>query len=410
MIRQREPADCQHRCETDSAMACTLIAEIVDLPNAECAVADDACQACCHFPVPAVDAWNPVIGSLISRLTADLLESGHPRLTSRQLSEIQLRARGNLRGNSRTDPATYFETRDQTGCCYLGDSQNGVDYECGHADHDSTTLDHCRWCRDWSEHQESSGCRDLSDIVTPPHDRCDSKVHNWCVGITTAPRDQPTLGLSTDSLIRAGWTDPIIFADGAIDIPERFDQLQVVRRSRQLGAWPNFLLGLQELLFAEPDADAYLVVQDDAVFCDGVDVKKYLEQHVLWPGSTPSIVSLYCPEPYTTEPDTWHTLDEVWVWGALAFVFPRDIARQIVMDEKIHQHRWDKDRNGKALIDVIIGEWARRNDVPIHYPVPSLVQHVGHVSTVFTGNHVLGPRRASRFAGDEMRSESRLSD
>jgi hypothetical protein len=212
------------------------------------------------------------------------------------------------------------------------------------------------------------------------------------------------LGLGVDSLIRAGWTDPVIFVDGKVDLASRFDSLRITHRINQLGAWPNFLLGLQELLFAEPDADAYMMLQDDAVFCDGVDVKMYLEENVLWPGTSPSIVSLYCPAPYTKQPDAWHALDESWVWGALAFVFPAEVARQITCDESIHRHRWQNKRNGKALIDVTIGQWATRNDLPIHYPVPSLVQHIGHVSTVFSGNYVLGERRASRFAGDEIRT------
>jgi hypothetical protein len=392
-IRQREPVECPHRCESNLEVSCSLIADLVDLPATSCEVAEDACNVCCQFPVPATDTLNPVIGSLVSGLTERLLESGHPRLDPQQLLDIQSRARGNLRGSAQDDPAGHFETRDLTPCCHLGEPRGDIEYDCRHPDHDVTTTDQCRWCRGWSETPDQPPLRDLVEVIPPPAERHASQLRNWAVGVTTAPRDQSTLGLSVDSLIRAGWTNPVIFADGKVDVPRRFDHLRTTRRVNQLGAWPNFLLGLQELLFAEPDADAYLMVQDDAVFCDGVDVREYLEDHVLWPGASPSIVSLYCPAPYTKEPDTWHTLDEAWVWGALAFVFPAEIAKRMILDKAVHEHRWQKERNGKALIDVMIGEWAARNESPIHYPVPSLVQHIGHVSTVFAGNHVLGPRR-----------------
>jgi hypothetical protein len=392
-IRQREPVECPHRCESNLEEVSCLIADLVDLPATSCEVAEDACNVCCQFPVPATDTLNPVIGSLVSGLTERLLESGHPRLDPQQLLDIQSRARGNLRGSAQDDPAGHFETRDLTPCCHLGEPRGDIEYDCRHPDHDVTTTDQCRWCRGWSETPDQPPLRDLVEVIPPPAERHASQLRNWAVGVTTAPRDQSTLGLSVDSLIRAGWTNPVIFADGKVDVPRRFDHLRTTRRVNQLGAWPNFLLGLQELLFAEPDADAYLMVQDDAVFCDGVDVREYLEDHVLWPGASPSIVSLYCPAPYTKEPDTWHTLDEAWVWGALAFVFLAEIAKRMILDKAVHEHRWQKERNGKALIDVMIGEWAARNESPIHYPVPSLVQHIGHVSTVFAGNHVLGPRR-----------------
>lgn len=403
-IRQREPVDCPHRCESSLKVSCSLIAGLVDLPPASYEVAEDACSVCCQFPVPASDTLNPVIGSLVSGLTERLLETGHPRLDSQQLLDIQLRARGNLRGSDLDDPAGHYETRDLAPCCHLGELRCGIEYSCQHPDHDVTTHDGCRWCRDWSQTPDQPPLRRLVDVVPSPVERCEDQVRNWAVGVTTAPRDQSTLGMSVDSLIRAGWTNPVIFTDGKVNVPERFDELRATRRIDRLGAWPNFLLGLQELLFAEPDADAYLMVQDDAVFCDGVDVRAYLEEHVLWPGLSPSIVSLYCPAPYTKEPDTWHALDEAWVWGALAFVFPAEIARRMILDKSVHEHRWQNERNGKALIDMLIGEWAARNELPIYYPVPSLVQHIGHVSTVFSGNHVLGPRRAARFAGDELRS------
>lgn len=401
--RQRHPADCPHRVKTGTAVACGLLADIVDLPAETCEVTADACDACCRFPAPAADAINPVIASLVSGAAGRLLESGHPRLNVQQLAAIQSRAWANLRAYGPDDPAERFEERELAPCCYLGEPRGGGEFDCRHPKHDVTTDVGCRWCRDWSQSPDGRARRRLVDLVPPPARRTSAPVRHWVVGVTTAPREQPTVGISIDSLIRAGWPGPVIFADGDAGLPERFGRFHTTRRINLVGAWPNYLLALQELLFAEPDADAYLLSQDDVVFCDGVDAREYLEDHILWPGESPAIVSLYCPTPYTRERNGWHVLEEQWVWGALAFVFPRDIARRIISDEGIHQHRWSNERNGKALIDVAIGEWAARNNVPVYYPIPSLTQHIGHVSTVFPGNHVLSDRRAARFADDELR-------
>jgi hypothetical protein len=63
----------------------------------------------------------------------------------------------------------------------------------------------------------------------------------------------------------------------------------------------------------------------------------------------------------------------------------------------IEHRRTDR---GLRFIDDVIGEWAERNLVPIWYPTPSLVQHIGETSTVWPGVPAAGFRRADFFAGD----------
>lgn len=397
------PEDCPHRASIDSNNCCRLISRVADVPVSYCIVADDVCRSCCRYPVSDPDDLNPVTASLVSAMTSRILITGHPRLSTEQVSTIQARARANLRSFGPDDPAAYYEAREVTPCCYLGQQRSSTEYDCSHSMHEVTTELGCRSCQDWSQLPNQPALRSLESVVRPPARRYGNQVRKWAVGVTSAPREQPTIGYCLDSLARAGWANPIIFADGQVELPKRFASYRITRRVRQLGAWPNFLLGLQELLFAEPKADVYLMMQDDAVYCEGVNVREYLENHVLWPSRTPSIVSAYCPTPYTKPPDTWHVRKEAWVWGALAFILPRETAREILQDPQIHEHRWHKEHNGKALVDVAIGQWALRQKLPIYYPVPSLVQHIGHVSTVFLGNRVLGDRRASRFAGNELR-------
>jgi hypothetical protein len=188
--------------------------------------------------------------------------------------------------------------------------------------------------------------------------------------------------------------------DSAVRVPERFGRLPGTLRSPAAGAWPNHYLSLLELTLRQPNADAYLILQDDALLYDGENVRAYLEE-TLWPGDRPALVSLYCPQPYTAKRFGWQRFRKSWVWGALAFVFPRATARAYLRDCAVCQHRWRSAAGGLSQIDVVIGWWARRRRVPLWFPTPSLVQHVGETSTLWADSPAVGSRAASVFVGDE---------
>ena len=82
-------------------------------------------------------------------------------------------------------------------------------------------------------------------------------VTNWAVGVTTAPRTKPTLERSLQSLAEAGWPNPHIFAEPDVEIPRQFGTLNVTRRGTRLGAFPNWLLSLSELVMQQPRAEAF---------------------------------------------------------------------------------------------------------------------------------------------------------
>ena len=90
-------------------------------------------------------------------------------------------------------------------------------------------------------------------------------------------------------------------------------------REDGVGAWPSWYLALAELVLQQPDADAYLMLQDDVVLHDRESLRGYLER-VLWPGDRPGLVSLFYTGPDTTP--GWHR-DEAWHWGARASCSPR---------------------------------------------------------------------------------------
>jgi hypothetical protein len=200
-------------------------------------------------------------------------------------------------------------------------------------------------------------------------------------------------------LRRAGWEKPRLFVDSAVTIGERFADLPITFRENKLGAWPNYYLALVELLMRDPEADAFLLVQDDGIFYDRENLREHLEQ-VLWPADPIGLVSLYCSKAYTQPKPGWHRKKGRWAWGAVAFVFPQELAKRFICDPVVVEHRWSGPKQGLAIIDSVIGAWASRQKIAIYYPTPSLVQHVGDTSTLWPHERAAGIRRADQFAGD----------
>ena len=82
---------------------------------------------------------------------------------------------------------------------------------------------------------------------------------------------------------------------GSSDIPQQFRHLPLTARDERLGAFPNWYLALAEMVMREPWAEAYLLVQDDAVLAR--NVREFLERE-LWPSPNVRAVSIYCPSHY----------------------------------------------------------------------------------------------------------------
>lgn len=73
------------------------------------------------------------------------------------------------------------------------------------------------------------------------------------------------------------------------------------------------------------------------------------------------------------------------IWGGQALAFRRDLLEQFLSDPQVVREvnvRKDSD-------DAVVSGWAKRRGIGIAFHSPSLVQHVGHVSSLWTG----GPDR-----------------
>lgn len=173
----------------------------------------------------------------------------------------------------------------------------------------------------------------------------------------------------------------------------------VAQRPPELGTISFlFILGLGELVDRNPNADAYLMVQDDVAWPNAPDLAKYVAEF-LSSCENDCIVSLYTCSEDVADQDGWRVLPDQWKYGALAFAFPTNLARRLTCDTSLRRYGW-RWGEGVAGIDTAIGEWAQRSDIPIWHPTPSIVQHDGHVSAIWRASRAVSLRRASVWIGE----------
>lgn len=231
----------------------------------------------------------------------------------------------------------------------------------------------------------------------------------WAAGMTTAPRGEATLERTVSSLAAAGWSSPRLFVEPETALPVNGRELERTDRDLRLGAYPNFFLGLAELLLRHPQADAYLMVQDDVVFCRGV--RAYLER-LLWPAGEIGVISLYCPSQWSRgkEPG-FHPEDRGWqAWGAHAYVFSNLSIRQFLGHPLALDHRLYGPAEGMRNVDSVVGQWCRLAGLPYYVHVPSLVQHVGNASAIYPAAMLSGNRVAADFVGEDIDVAEFLDD
>jgi hypothetical protein len=373
---------------------CRLLQEISGVDQAQlCRVRRDACEACCQSSSPSHAEINPIIASLLYELADRIIKRGGVQgCHAGKATALQSWAQVNLE--------VEHPENDVSGKPYRADGRSRIEGGSSRSRSDDSAPDQHGSNTDLASvfHPYSSVAA-IERLVPPPEKRRGPRIRRWAVGVTTAPRREPTLGLCLDSLARAGWDGAHLFVDSGVTVPERFSNLPITFRETKVGAWPNYYLALMELLMRDPEADAFMLVQDDAIFYDRQDLRAYLER-ILWPADPMGLVSLYCPKPYTRPKAGWHKRKGRWRWGALAFVFPRKLAKRFVCDPIVLEHRWSGPKQGLVIIDYVIGAWASRHKVTIHYPCPSLVQHIGNTSTLWPHERAADIRRADWFAGD----------
>ena len=224
--------------------------------------------------------------------------------------------------------------------------------------------------------------------------RAGNPVSNWAVGITIAPRKDPTHTKTIDSFIEAGWDSINIFAEPGVKFSERHKLMPIIQREEKMGAWTNWFTALKDLIRLYPDADCYGIIQDDVVFCRGL--RKFLEA-VLWPADDVGVCSVFTPSHYTQDLAGWYKNDRAGkLWMAQTYFFPPDSAKSCVAHKRCKN--WKKEKQ----IDNVVGFWSRATKRYPYYFSPSLAQHIGHTSTIWSENSTANGRRAaSDFVGQD---------
>lgn len=157
------------------------------------------------------------------------------------------------------------------------------------------------------------------------------------------------------------------------------------------GPWKNWVCSLSRLMQAGK-AEYYGVFQDDIVLCS--NWKEYLLSIEL-----PPVFSLFTPERYMSrkERGVWLPVYEgKALWMAQALFFRADIATALLKDTEIHN------AYGKANIDNRVGDFLERAGIPMHFHNPSLCEHIGEKSTIWSSEATLeGDRAAANFPGED---------
>ena len=356
---------------------CGLVLEIINhdqqaalATQHDCEVSAEACVACARTFKPTINDPNPVVASLTYGTVETLKQSSEPGTESySQLEQIQEFADRNL--------------------------PRVLPHE---SDVDSVGF------------RNATVAIDIDELIkrlplpgpVPGGERAASldDTTTWAVGMTTAHRRQSTVQLTLDGFSRCGWSGLHLFVDGDslnISLPA---SCSTTVRSEPAGAWHNFLLSLTEMVDRQPSADAYLLLQDDIAWPNAPELRLYLE-NLLWPNEDDlCILSLYTSVDDCKESAGWHKYDGSWKFGALGLIFSKRVARMAVVDSWLRSYSWNNDA-GVAGIDAILGQWAVRNGITFWHPVPSIIQHTGHVSAIWESARAVGLRRASNWLGEE---------
>ena len=359
----RCPETCEYRVANGDQLQCNFIGELLQgLDTSPSEVNRETCVACCRSFLPTPEDLNPVVASLLwSRCEIGLAVApvGADSEITARLIKIRDFAEASL-------PLVF-------------------------SDEDDLPADPV------SDEVAERGTVEQMLQMLPVPEYSGKALTSWAVGVTTAPRRQPTLERCLRSLQACGWDHLYLFIDGEVSVAEEFSSASRTVRNPAAGAWRNFYLSLSELLRRSPEANALLMVQDDALWPSHLPVRDYLEQ-IRWPDDDRFVISPYCCADYTEEKTGWHEFRDTWVYGAVALIFSRTAAEEFLADPIVIE----RCRNDyPAGIDTVIGDWAKRRNIRVIFPTPSLVQHIGDISTLWSTARAVGLRRATRYVGDE---------
>lgn len=216
----------------------------------------------------------------------------------------------------------------------------------------------------------------------------------WAYGVTTVPSRRETLLPKTlASLKEAGFSKPRLFVDGA-DLPSPYDhfELETTLHYPTVRCAAQWVLSAWELYARDPWADRYAIFQDD--FVTYPHLRDYLEscsypQKGYW-----NLFTFPHNHKLAEGKEGWHPSDQ-YGKGAVALVFSNPALMNLLTQPHLIC-RFRSETRGHHSIDGGIVESFRKLGWKEFVHNPSLVQHMGEVSTVSHRNHP----QADSFRGE----------
>ncbi len=229
----------------------------------------------------------------------------------------------------------------------------------------------------------------------------------WAYGVTTcAERLKTLLPRTLVSLRNAGFTDPLVFADGVEQLT--LPNYTVVCRGKSLKTVGNFALGLWELLVRNPTASKFAMFQDDLIACS--DLMRYLDT-VRWPAK--GYLNLYTfPQNQAVAPSAapgnagtcsgwfeskecnngplYHGKRVQKGLGALALCFTREAVVDLLSSRHLVERPIDACFPTSKLDGCIVTALAKEGWREYCHD-PSLVQHIGVQSSMGNNRHPDAP-------------------
>lgn len=260
----------------------------------------------------------------------------------------------------------------------------------------------------------------------------------WAYGVTTVPSRRNELLTNTLAhLKKSGFDKPRLFVDGSDDSTSWSDEfgLDITIRDKVIRTFGNWYLALHELFIREPHADRYAIFQDD-ISC-GVNLREYLEhtiknQEVLTKSRQSSVsrvgtnTQLRARLVHTVQKKVASSNNFYWNlynvpaneslaprdmsgtsvgWyesnqrgkGALGLIFNPDGVLALLTH--VHMLTRQMDEKGWKSIDGGIAETMRKSGFKELVHNPSLVQHQGHISSMYFPDE-RRLRQANNYRGD----------
>ena len=219
----------------------------------------------------------------------------------------------------------------------------------------------------------------------------------WAYGLTTVPeRRETTFPKTIESLRNAGFDSPRLFIDGYLDRALYATLgLSTSMRETRIRTFGNWMLGLIKLYIREPHADRYAMFQDD--FVTYRNLRGYLEKS---PYPNKGYLNLYTfPSNQGLAPrdgtQGWYLSNQLGR-GAVALVFNKEAIKTLMYSKDIVDRPEDSQRGHRAIDGGIVTAFKKAGwKEYVHNP--SLVQHIGDVSSMGNNPHL----KAISFKGED---------